>query len=153
MTKGERKWHIRNSPTDTVQWNTFLTVHEVGRAGTVNAKADPGKVEGVHIVRAGEADALVVFNSEPGANLNPTPAHPSHPRDLAVVRFRETGFSISWNGVASSTWILLNDLNPENQWTVAMDGGGATAISADANGQYYMTASGAGPHSIIVAGR
>ena len=153
VTKSERKWHIRNSPADTVQWNTFLTVHEVGTAGTVNAKTDPGKVEGVHIVRAGEADALVVFNSEPGANLNPTPAHQSHPRDLAVVRFRETGFSISWNAVASSTWILLNDLNPENQWTVAMDGGGARAISADANGQYYMTASGAGPHSIIVAGR
>ena len=152
VAKSERKYHVRNWPTNTQQWNTFLTVKEVGTAGAVNAKTDEGKVEGAHIVRPGEADALVLFNAEQGANLVSTAAHTSHQTDLSGVRYRGTGFTVSWTAVASTTWGILNDLNPANTWTYTLDGGASTPITEDANGQAYIPFSGTGAHTLVVTG-
>jgi hypothetical protein len=157
VSAGEKKFHIKIYPTDDVLFNTFVTVAQVGTAGVSTGVEDAGKAQGVHLTRAGGADVLAVFNAEAGAALTPASWHVSHDDDLEVVRYRETGFTISWTAsVAGSTLVLLNDLNPANSWTIAVDGGAPSTINAatlTANkGHYKATISGAGAHTIVIVG-
>lgn len=154
---GERKYQIKVYPTDNVLFNTFLTTYQVGTAGTVTATEDAGKAQCAHVTRPTQADVLACFNAEEGTALNATAYHASHPTDLAVVRYRESGFTISWTAsAAASTLVFLQDLNPANSWTINVDGGGAVAISGASlttnKGHYTTTVTGAGAHSIVIVG-
>lgn len=152
-----KKFHVKVYPTDSVLFNTFLTVTQIGTAGVVTATEDSGKTQCAHVTRPTQADVLACFNSEAGASLNPIAYSTSHPTDLAVVRYRETGYTISWTASsAASTLVLLQDLNPANSWTINVDGGGAVAINGATlttnKGHYTTTISGAGSHSIAIVG-
>jgi hypothetical protein len=152
----QARFHLRIAPTDNVQFNTFGTVTEIGTAGTVTPKEDSGKVQGFHIARAsGDKDVLALFNSEQSANLSSTVAgNDSLDNELDVVRFRETGFTITWTPTTATTLVILNDLNPANTWTYTLDGGASTPITEETNGQWSATiaASSGNPHTIVVTG-
>lgn len=153
----ERKFQVKVYPTDDVLWNTFLTTYQVGTQGVATAIEDAGKAQCVELTRPLQADVLACFNSEAGASLNPTAYHSTHAAALDVVRYRESGYTITWTAsAAASTLVLLQDLNPANSWTIAIDGGAPSALNGTTlttnKGHYTTTISGAGSHTIVVVG-
>jgi hypothetical protein len=150
----QRKWDIKLWPNTSQQFNTFLNVVQIGTPYTVNAITDPGKVEGAHIVRTGLADVVLAFNAEAAPDLNPTLYHASHQGALRSARLRQTGYTLTWTAVGSSSTVYLQDLDPGVTWTLNIDGGGANAItpnSTTAPGHYSFSVASAGAHTIVIA--
>jgi len=144
---------VRIWPTVQASWHTFLNVFQVGATpGAVTLLEDSGKVQGVHVVRTGQSDLVVLFNSEQSAALNTTAFHASHAAAIPLQRFRETGFTVSWTATAAVTDIFFNDLNPANTWTRNIDAGGAVAITEDTGGHFRTEHAGTGPHTMVVVG-
>jgi hypothetical protein len=161
-TPHQPKYHIKSWWETPQSFMTGLYVFQVGGNGTITKIEDSGKVEGVHLTRTGEADALVLFNSQTGGLINATGYHASHYPALEAIRYRGLGFTASWTAVATSTLAVLTDLSPGANWTINLDGAGATAIvkctttlttnCLDSGGVYYFTVSGAGAHTMVLDG-
>ncbi len=90
--------------------------------------------DGTHFTRTSEDDVVAIFGSE-----------------VASPVF-QSGFTIAWTSVASSTSVFLCGLNPRKTWAYTIDGGGSTPISVPESGLAKLTVSGTGLHTFVVSG-
>jgi hypothetical protein len=150
MDASELKFHVRVAPSTAQPWDTFLNVIQFGTPGTVTLRSVTGQVEGAHITRPGNADALALFNAAPGGRLEAAAWHPSHEDAVRRAHLRSTGFTTTWTAQGTSTEVFLADLDPGRTWTVSVDGSQVPNFSPNAGGFGRFTVTGSGTHTLTV---
>jgi hypothetical protein len=153
------------TPTAYQKWNTFVSVVQSSAPGyavsNTRVTSTDGSAEGVLVQRAGQNDALVLFNATQAADLPPSQTDiyghlVSNPNLLSTLnhnRLHEAGFTLNTHIATAAGDVYLTDLDTSKQWSVTVDGV-AQALSVSAAGVAHLTINGAGNHllSVSVAG-
>ena len=163
MPATERRWHVVLSPGLERQWDTFLNVVQVVDAGSAIkselVRSIALDVDGALVHRAGQPDALVMFNAVAGPTLpNPTLTAtnarsvwmPDVQQLLNRVRLRQKGFQAAWFAASGSTQVYLTDLDPSVAWGVSIDNGIEAPLPIGANGVTPVTVMGPGAHLLRI---
>lgn len=139
------KYDVRVEPQTDRQWDTFLNVHHAytSTPATVATVQDTTNGVDAALVTVGSANTLTAFNAVQGPDV-PNPYLAAHNYGyyntagvasiLDTVRFRDTGYELTFAAGANATKALLFDLDPGTVWTYKINAGTETALSVDANG-------------------
>lgn len=154
----EKKWRLTVTPNSDEQWNCLMrvTTSRASRtaAPTENELTVTNNGIGVHLVRPGNDDRIVVANCTRGADI--AQSFPTAAQAVAAldgVRFRTAGsFSFSYAQTAEIAKVLLADLNPRLEWSYTLDGGASMPITEDSVGFEELAVAGKGNHTIVVSG-
>ncbi len=141
--------HVRVSPATVQDFDTFLNTVQVGVAGVATLVEQAGEVQGVHLTRPTQDDALAVFNAKAAAPLVDVAYDPSHAAALDRAHLRATGYQVTWTATAQ-TLVFLLDLDPAKTWTRSVDGSAAVALTLD-NGMATFAVPSAGLHRLTVS--
>ena len=151
--KSEQKWQVRITPARDPEWLTFLNVVQVSDPGSRDTatlvRSESGDAEGVLLERAGQ---LLLFNAKPGPKL-PQPTGGRHnlaaARTLRSVHLSRTGYEVRWRATATTTDVLLFDLDPAKKWTARLDGA-AAAMEVSDQGVGRLRVGSPGSHTLTI---
>ncbi|MBI3321452.1 MAG: hypothetical protein HYZ91_04200, partial [Candidatus Omnitrophica bacterium] len=152
VTDAEKKFQVRLWPSTQRQWDTFLNVikvYDTTASQTTLVRSEAGTAEGVLLARAGQADAMALFNATQSPNLTVAPDVNVNSQ-LKTVRLLATGYRVGWTAGATSTDLYLCDLDPSKGWEILVDGGVPSTLAVSRQGIGRLSVSGAGAHTLEV---
>jgi hypothetical protein len=130
----ERKWQVRETPTDTNTWHFFLhalSAYDAAQAPAIS-RVDGTGVSGALISPSGETATLAVFSNNPSSRLV------------------QSGYTLTVTTVSSQTQGYLLDLDASRAWSIQIDSNPPVAARFGPGGVAQAPITGAGQHTLRV---
>lgn len=154
----EKKWRTDVTPNVAAQWNCLSRVvtarNAATSAPTENELTPTNNAAGLHLVRSGNDDRVVVWNCAQGASISQSfPTQAQATTVLQDARWRAAGsYTFSYTQTTATAKVLLLDLDPDLTWTYTVNGGASTPITEDSSGLEELSISTAEAKTIVVTG-
>jgi len=153
VTTPERKYQVRISGASESPFQTWLTVvraHDGLELPAPRLIEGSDQIQGAVIATPQQHDTVVLFNATPGDPI-PTPYADANASTLEHVRWRRSGFSVTWNGFTAQSDVWIFDLDPARTWHCRIDDGTDTPCNVSPAGVARKTGVvGSGPHTLSV---